>query len=171
MKIRLQKQKNDTTLSKQSEWGISPLPSSGERDGAVERVIKNLVEYDKRGRRLVEEAEEERRSVSLHSLLSEFPEQEGTLRRRGRLLYHGDEDEDVRNAVCMEVVAASMKQIAGLLGMEERAADARELRESVMGMGKQGEKTTVMEMIPEENAEEGEGEATGNMWNTGCGKD
>ena len=119
----------------------------------------------------VEEMEEERRSVSLHSLLSEFPEQEGTLRRRGRLLYHGDEDEDVRNAVCMEVVAASMKQIAGLLGMEERAADAGELRESVMGMGKQGEKTTVMEMIPEENAEEGEGEATGNMWNTGCGKD
>ena len=32
----------------------------------MERVIKNLVEYDKRGRRLVEEAEEERRSVLAH---------------------------------------------------------------------------------------------------------
>ena len=40
------------------------LPAKG--DGAVERVIKNLVEYDKRGRRLVEEAEEERRSVLAH---------------------------------------------------------------------------------------------------------
>lgn len=62
----MQKQKNETTLRKQSEWGTSPLPSSGERDGAVERVIKNLVEYDKRGRRLVEEAEEERGSVLAH---------------------------------------------------------------------------------------------------------
>ena len=32
----------------------------------MERVIKNLVEYDKRGRRLVEEAVEERRSVLAH---------------------------------------------------------------------------------------------------------
>lgn len=122
-----------------------------------------------------EEMEEERRSVSLRSLLSEFPGTEGTLRRRGRLLYHGDEDEDVRNAVCMEAVAASMRQIVGLLGVEgkeEAAGELRELRESVMGMGKQGEKSTVMEMIPEERAgEEGGGEEEGGMWNTGCGKD
>lgn len=124
-----------------------------------------------RGWEEAEEMEEERRSVSLRSLLSEFPGTEGTLRRRGRLLYHGDEDEDVRNAVCMEAVAASMRQIVGLLGVEGKE-EAGELRESVMGMGKQGEKSTVMEMIPEERAgEEGGGGEEGSVWNIGCGKD
>lgn len=117
----------------------------------------------------VEAIEEEHRNVSLGSLLSDLPGPEGTLRRRGRLLYHGDEDEDVRNAVCLETVAGSMKQIVNLLGMEGTGEETGELRESVMGLGKQGETTTMMEMIPEEIVEGGGGEE--NMWNTGCGKD
>lgn len=125
-----------------------------------------------RGWEDAEEMEEERRSVSLRSLLSEVPGKEGTLRRRGRLLYHGDEDEDVRNAVCMEAVAAAVRQIVGLLGKEGKEEAAGELRESMMGMGKQGEKSTVMEMIPEESAGgEAGGEEEGGLWNTGCGKD
>ena len=116
----------------------------------------------------VDAIEEEHRNVSLGSLLSDLPGPEGTLRRRGRLLYHGDEDEDVRNAVCLETVAGSMKQIVNLLGMEGTGEETGELRESVMGLGKQGETTTMMEMIPEEIVEGGGKE---NMWNTGCGKD
>ena len=89
---------------------------------------------------------------------------EGGGAHRGSLVYQGDEDEDVRNAMCEECVKGTLQLLSSLLTVEKENQSVRE-----SGAGKKNEEENPsMEMLPEEIIDT---VVDTEKWNIGCGKD